>query len=105
MLTNPDARALFGSDWAQEAQRMAALFGATYDQGAGDPAFEELVSTLSEASDEFRGWWCSHHVASPLGGYQNAAFRRPERQDVRLRQLSGERRSGAETGSVHPPDD
>ncbi|WP_419826460.1 helix-turn-helix transcriptional regulator [Sphingomonas sp.] len=68
MLTTSDAQALFGSDWAQEAQRMIALFRATYDQRAGDPAFEKLVSTLSEASDEFRGWWCSHQVASPAAG-------------------------------------
>ncbi|WP_242098662.1 helix-turn-helix domain-containing protein [Sphingomonas sp. CROZ-RG-20F-R02-07] len=68
MLTTPDARAMFGRDWAQEAERMIALFRPTYDQRAGDPAFEELVLALSEACDEFRGWWCSHLVASPSAG-------------------------------------
>ncbi len=68
MLTTPHARAMFGSDWAREAERMVALFRATYDQRTGDPAFEELVSTLSKACHEFRGWWCSHLVASPSAG-------------------------------------
>ena len=68
MLTTSAARALFGSDWTQEAQRMTALFRATYDQRAGDPMFQDLVSHLSEASEEFRSWWYSHHVATPSAG-------------------------------------
>lgn len=68
MLTTLQARVLFGCGWAREAQRMIALFRATYDQHAGDPMFQDLVSDLSETSDEFRSWWCSHHVASPAAG-------------------------------------
>ncbi|WP_419827542.1 helix-turn-helix transcriptional regulator [Sphingomonas sp.] len=68
MLTTLEARALFDSHWEQEAERMVALFRMTYDQRAGDPAFEELVSSLNAASDEFRDWWRSHHVASPSAG-------------------------------------
>ncbi|WP_419825681.1 helix-turn-helix domain-containing protein [Sphingomonas sp.] len=68
MLTTSHARALFGNDWAREAERMVALFRATYDQRAGDPAFEELVSALSAASDTFHGWWCSHRVTSSSAG-------------------------------------
>ena len=68
MLTTLEARVLFGSDWAREAQRMTALFRVTYDQRAGDPMFQELVSDLSGTSDEFRGWWCSHQIATPSAG-------------------------------------
>ena len=68
MLTTPAARVLFGTVWAREAQRMTALFRVTYDQRAGDPMFQQLVSDLSEASDEFRSWWCSHRVATPSAG-------------------------------------
>ena len=68
MLTTPAARNLFGGEWAQEAERMVALFRATYDQRAGDPAFEELVSALTAASGEFQSWWSTHHVASPSAG-------------------------------------
>lgn len=44
MLTSRDAGELFGDSWAQEAQRMIAMFRTTYDQRRGDPLFEEMVS-------------------------------------------------------------
>ena len=68
MMTMSHAQTLFGSNWAGEAERMVALFRATYDQRAGDPAFEELVSALNAASDAFQGWWCSHRVTSSSAG-------------------------------------
>jgi len=68
MFTSPSARDLFGESWATEAQRMIALFRATYDQRRSDRLFEEIVSDLSLASAEFREWWSSYRVATPLSG-------------------------------------
>jgi hypothetical protein len=68
MLTSPTARELFGDSWAEEAQRMIALFRTTYDQRRGDLTFEEMVSALDAASAEFRDWWSSYRVATPSSG-------------------------------------
>jgi transcriptional regulator with XRE-family HTH domain len=68
MLTSPAARDLFGDSWAEEAQRMIALFRTTYDQHHGDPLFNEIVSALGAASAEFRDWWSSYRVATPSSG-------------------------------------
>lgn len=68
MLTSAAARDLFGESWAEEAQRMIALFRVTYDQRRGDPLFEEIVSALVVASAEFRAWWSSYRVATPSSG-------------------------------------
>jgi transcriptional regulator with XRE-family HTH domain len=68
MLTSSAARGLFGSSWAEEAQRMIALFRSTYDQRRGDSMFEEMVSTLVAASVEFQEWWPSYRVATPSSG-------------------------------------
>lgn len=68
MLTHPAARALFETGWADEAQRMVAMFRTTYDQRRGDPLFEEMVSTLDAGSAEFRDWWPAYRVATPSSG-------------------------------------
>lgn len=68
MLTNPAARDLFGDSWAEEAQRMIALFRTTYDQHCGDALFNEIVSVLDAASGEFRDWWSYYRVATPSSG-------------------------------------
>src|SRR5258706_11061081 len=39
VLTKPASRRLFGAAWADEAKRMVALFRATHDLWAEDPAF------------------------------------------------------------------
>jgi len=46
MFIKPDSRQLFGANWASEARRMIALFRATHDLYADDPAFVELVERL-----------------------------------------------------------
>ncbi|WP_420137443.1 helix-turn-helix transcriptional regulator [Sphingomonas sp.] len=68
MLTSPAARDLFGESWADEAQRMIALFRVAYDQRRGDRLFEELVSALVTASADFGRWWSSYQVATPSSG-------------------------------------
>lgn len=68
MLTDPIARELFGDDWSFQAKRMVALFRVAYDAHAGDPAFEDLVSRLIDASPTFISWWRSHGVALPGAG-------------------------------------
>ncbi len=68
MLTDPDARRLFGPDWADEAQRMVAQFRVTFDLWAGDPAFLDLVERLQRGSPEFIVWWETHDIRSVMSG-------------------------------------
>ena len=68
MLTDPDARSLFGDGWAGEARRMVSLFRAGYDLWAGDVAFAALVRRLREACPEFDGWWAEHGIGAPVSG-------------------------------------
>jgi transcriptional regulator with XRE-family HTH domain len=68
MLTNPHTRRLFGATWAEEAKRMVALFRATHDLWAGDPAFVDLLARLRQGSPEFAIWWEEHNVGGPVAG-------------------------------------
>jgi len=62
MLTDPDARRLFGAGWADEAERMVARFRTTHDLWAGDPAFHDLLERLRRGSPEFALWWEAHDI-------------------------------------------
>lgn len=64
MLTNLDARRLFGATWADEARRMVAQFRATHDLWAADPAFLDLLARLQQGSPEFAVWWEAHDIRS-----------------------------------------
>ena len=68
MLTDPNARGLFGVGWAAEARRMVSLFRATHDLWPGDPAFSDLVDRLRCGCPELAAWWADHEVASPVSG-------------------------------------
>lgn len=68
MFIEPEGRRLFGSTWADEARRMIALFRATHDHHAKDPAFVELVGRLHARSPEFVKWWNAHDVRSGVSG-------------------------------------
>lgn len=67
VLTDPDARRVFGLAWAGQAARMVARFRGTHDLWAGDPAFTSLVRDLRERSPEFAGCWDAHQVGSSAG--------------------------------------
>lgn len=68
MFTRPAARRLFADAWADEARRMLALFRATYDLWALDPAFVELLERLQRGSREFVRWWQAHEVRLAQAG-------------------------------------
>ncbi len=68
VLTDPNARRLFGATWAEEAKRMVAQFRATYDLWAGDPAFTALGDRLREGCAEFATWWEEHDIRSRTAG-------------------------------------
>ena len=68
MMTNPDARALFGSSWADEARRVVAAFRSQYDLNDGEPAFVDLVEELNRRSPTFATWWGRHEVRPPTTG-------------------------------------
>ena len=68
VLTDPDARRLFGATWTDEAQRMVAQFRATHDLWAGDPAFLDLLARLRHGSAEFAAWWEAHDIRGVASG-------------------------------------
>ncbi len=68
VLTDPDARRLFGATWADEARRMVAQFRITHDLWAGDPAFLDLLARLRQGSPEFAAWWEAHDIRSAASG-------------------------------------
>lgn len=68
MFVAPDSRRLFGDTWAAEARRMIALFRATHDLYADDPAFVELVEQVRAQSAEFAAWWNEHDVRGGAAG-------------------------------------
>ncbi|HMN71901.1 MAG TPA: helix-turn-helix transcriptional regulator [Rhodoblastus sp.] len=82
MMANPATRRLFGAGWAQEARRMVALFRASYDLHAGDPAFVGLVGRLRAQSPEFSRWWRAHEVRAPAAGHKSLTH--PKKGAVRL---------------------
>jgi len=51
------------SDWEAEGRRLIAQFRAEAGPRQEDEACAALVTRLSEASAEFRGWWARHDVA------------------------------------------
>jgi transcriptional regulator with XRE-family HTH domain len=81
MFIEPEARRLFGSSWEDEARRMIALFRATHDLFAADPAFVELVERLRTSSPEFAGWWIAHDVRGGASGQKVLAH--PQRGEQR----------------------
>lgn len=77
MFLEPDSRRLFGASWADEARRMIALFRATHDLYADDPAFVELVERLRLHSTEFTKWWDAHDIRGGTAGQK--VLMHPER--------------------------
>lgn len=77
MFIETDARRLFGGTWADEARRMVALFRATHDLHADDPAFIELVERVRAHSPEFAEWWSTHDIRSGKSGQK--VLNHPER--------------------------
>jgi transcriptional regulator with XRE-family HTH domain len=68
MLTDPDARRLFGAGWADEAKRMVAQFRATFDLWSDDPAFAALLARVKQGCSEFPRWWRAHDVRNIAAG-------------------------------------
>ena len=68
VLTTSKGRELFGERGADEARRMVALFRATHDLWAADPAFVDLITRIRGGCMEFDGWWSAHDVGAPASG-------------------------------------
>ncbi|MBH5397997.1 helix-turn-helix domain-containing protein [Bradyrhizobium sp. CNPSo 4010] len=68
VLTNKQTRKFYGASWTEVAKRMVAMFRATHDVWAGDPAFTELLTRLREGSPEFVEWWEAHDIRSTISG-------------------------------------
>lgn len=68
MLTNPEAKRVFGPSWGSEAKRILAKFRSVYDLYEHDPAFIELVEQLHDRSPAFRQWWRHHDIGPTTTG-------------------------------------
>jgi hypothetical protein len=68
VLTNKQTRKFYGAGWADVAKSMVAMFRATHDVWAGDPAFTELLTRLRQGSPEFVKWWEAHEIRSTAAG-------------------------------------
>lgn len=97
MLATEHGRRLFGQSWAYEAKRLLALFRATHDLWAGDPAFADLLARLRAGCPEFELWWGEHEVGVVTAGeksmtsaklgavrLQYATFQSNDAPDLRL---------------------
>ncbi|WP_244391538.1 transcriptional regulator [Burkholderia pseudomallei] len=76
MFVEPEARRLFAASWADEARRMIALFRASHDLYADDPAFVALVERLRASSDAFATGWDAHDVRGGMSGQKVFAHAR-----------------------------
>lgn len=68
VLTTCQARALFGVGWANEARRMVALYRATHDVWADDPAFAGLLARVRAGCAGFDAWWGAHNIGAAVSG-------------------------------------
>ncbi|MCJ9702077.1 hypothetical protein, partial [Bradyrhizobium sp. SHOUNA76] len=68
VLTNKQTRKFYGASWTDVAKSMVAMFRATHDVWAGDPAFTELLMRLRQGSPEFVKWWEAHDIRSTMSG-------------------------------------
>ena len=80
VLTQPNARRLFGASWANEARRMVTQFRATHDFWAGDPAFADLLDRLRLGCAEFASWWDAHDIRG--GGSGRKVLTHPTRGEL-----------------------
>ncbi len=55
---------MFGEGWANEARRLVALYRATHDVWADDPAFAGLLAGCAE----FDAWWGAHDIGAAVSG-------------------------------------
>jgi hypothetical protein len=85
------------ADWEASARLCAAKFRADHARYIDDPAFEELVQALKDASREFCKFWRRHEVAysgvgrkelrHPVAGtlvFEHAAFHPTEEPEQRM---------------------
>lgn len=69
VFTDPAHRQLL-VDWEIVAANSLAMFRADSARHAGNPDFERLIATLTQASPEFRAWWPRQDVLRPLAGHK-----------------------------------
>jgi transcriptional regulator with XRE-family HTH domain len=82
---SPAARTLIAG-WQERARRLVAEFRADYSRRPRDPAFQALVSDLSEASPAFRALWQKQEVLRREGGER--AFQHPVYGRTQFRQTT-----------------
>jgi transcriptional regulator with XRE-family HTH domain len=67
MYTDPVRREML-TDWEQAGRLCTAKLRADHARHLGDPAFEQLIESLRNASPEFCKAWKRHEVAATGGG-------------------------------------
>ena len=68
VLTQPEARRLFGAAWSGAARRIVGQFRVSHDLWADDPAFVTLLQRLHDGCPEFSAWWGAHDVRATAAG-------------------------------------
>ncbi|MGR6920311.1 helix-turn-helix transcriptional regulator [[Actinomadura] parvosata] len=68
LLLTPEARAVFGDGWAEQARHVTAQFRAAYDVWAPDAAFTGLAARLRRGCPEFGRWWARHDIGQGGAG-------------------------------------
>lgn len=56
------------------AQRLLAQFRMDYSKNINKIWYNELVSRLNEASDEFRRWWPDYDIAGDQNGIKEVCY-------------------------------
>jgi hypothetical protein len=89
-------------NWERRSRILLAAFRAAAGEHAGDSRFAELVSALSDASDEFRSWWSTYEVRESFAGPLNV--RVPGTGTIAFNVIElGVRTDSTLTLSVHAP--
>jgi len=96
MFMDPHRRTLL-PDWPAHSRLVVAKFRADSARQLGDPAFDELIAALTQASPEFARAWKRHEVAQSVQGrkelrhpdagplqFEHAGFHPSEAPDQRL---------------------
>lgn len=76
LFTMPEWRNLH-NDWARYARCSLAHFRRDAGEKVKEPHFQQLINALQQVSPEFREWWSSYEVVTPVPIHNK--FHHPER--------------------------
>jgi len=81
---DPARRRLYGADWEATTRRVVGVFRTRAAAHVGEPAYEQIVSTLLATSPEFARMW-NDRETEPLSNTQRFSFEHPRLGHLELR--------------------